>query len=327
MLSLGLSVAAAMAIPGEAHAEDVAQTPAASAGVEPAAPPPEDASTRKTIPLAIVPHSRGGRPLVWDPDRRRFELSDWFLTASGGAISLATAIVKPISHPWKGGVLFDESARDAMRLKDIDARGIARDTSDVLLSVSVMGPLLIDAMATAWWYRGSKDVAQQMALIDIETLSVSAAAHGIVAMVASRERPYVRTCGGEQPANSIECNTFDQYRSYYSGHTTLTFTSASLVCMHHLNLHLFETPATDVLACVSSMATAGLTGALRIMSDAHYVTDVISGAVLGTGIGFAVPYFLHYRRSGTGEASSADASGFTLHLVPTGMGASAVGTF
>jgi membrane-associated phospholipid phosphatase len=295
-LSLGLSVVtAALAVSGQARAQPRTvvppQSPEAPADVIEADPgaPAQPVAPRKTLSLGIVPHSREGRPLVWDEDRRRFALSDWFITASGGAISLATAIIKPISHPWKGGILFDEGARDAMRLKDVDARGIARDTSDVLLSISVMGPLLVDAMATAWWYRGSKDVAQQMALIDIETLSVSAAVHGVLAMVSSRERPYVRTCGGELPANSLECNTFDQARSYYSGHTTLTFTSASLVCMHHLNLHLFETASTDVLSCASSMATAGLTGALRIMSDQHYASDVITGAILGTGIGFAVP--------------------------------------
>ena len=75
------------------------------------------------------------------------------------------------------------------------------------------------------------------------------------------------------------------------------------------------------------MATAGLTGALRIMSDQHYASDVITGAILGTGIGFAVPYFLHYRRGSSGQEPSRAASSFTIHLVPTGTGASAVGTF
>ena len=300
-------------------------TPALSS-VERHAPPPESI---QSIPFSLVPHSREGLPLQWDPSRRRFQMSDWFVTAAGAGVALTSAIVKPAPAPWRGGILFDEEARNALRMRSEDSRGFARDTSDVLISLSVMGPFLIDVLVTAWWYRGSKDVAQEMALIDLETLAIAAAVHGTISTFAGRERPYGRTCGGELPENSLDCDTFGRYRSYFSGHTVLAFTSASLVCTHHLNLRLFESGPTDVLACASSMATAAATGAGRILGDQHYSTDVLTGAVVGLGIGFGVPYFLHYRRGATpgADAVTGRRGDFTIHLVPTGTGASAVGTF
>ena len=40
---------------------------------------------------------------------------------------------------------------------------------------------------------------------------------------------------------------------------------------------------------------AATTGLLRIMSDQHWVTDVLSGAVVGTAIGMIVPWVLHFQ--------------------------------
>ena len=38
------------------------------------------------------------------------------------------------------------------------------------------------------------------------------------------------------------------------------------------------------------------TGALRMAADMHWFTDVTAGALIGTGLGVAVPLILHPRR-------------------------------
>ena len=43
----------------------------------------------------------------------------------------------------------------------------------------------------------------------------------------------------------------------------------------------------------SGLTLAGVTGYLRIAGDKHYFTDVVTGAVVGSFVGFAVPYWLH----------------------------------
>jgi membrane-associated phospholipid phosphatase len=56
------------------------------------------------------------------------------------------------------------------------------------------------------------------------------------------------------------------------------------------------------------LATTG--GYLRIAADRHYATDVIGGAIVGSAVGFSVPYFGHRPR----EASAA----FAVAPVPGG---------
>lgn len=42
------------------------------------------------------------------------------------------------------------------------------------------------------------------------------------------------------------------------------------------------------------MTTATINGALRIVSDSHWATDVVAGALLGAGAGYGLAYGLHY---------------------------------
>jgi membrane-associated phospholipid phosphatase len=52
--------------------------------------------------------------------------------------------------------------------------------------------------------------------------------------------------------------------------------------------------ASDAAVCVTATAMGLTSGVARIAADRHYVSDVIAGAVLGWGVGFAMPALLHY---------------------------------
>jgi membrane-associated phospholipid phosphatase len=280
----------------------------------------------RPIPLSILPRTGGGRPLAWNPEWRRVSAADFVVTAAAGAVTLTSQIVKPLPPVIEGPIFFDDAVRDTLRLQSVDARGWAGDVSDVLLSLSMTGPFLIDSMTTAWWYRGSKDVAQQMAVMDLETLAITSAVQGVTSDLIGRARPYTRICGTpDLPADSLECQTFSQNRSFFSGHTSLSFASASLVCQHHLQMHLFENGPADALSCIGSMLTAGTTGTFRILSDNHYASDVITGAIIGTTLGFGLPWILRYKPHAAN--SFTQQTGMTFQLVPTGLGAAAVGVF
>ncbi len=319
------------AAPARAVPTASATSPTSSAAQEPdaAIEPVEEISPSRSLPVAggtvpiPLPLTRGGRALDWDPEWRKFDAWDYSLTGAAAATALVTAIVKPLPAGIHGPLLFDNDARK-LRLDSYNKQRTARDVSDVLLSLSFTGPFLVDSMIVAYWYRGNKAVAQEMALIDMETFAVTAAVQGLVSMAAGRARPFVGTCGGSLPSNSLDCDSFGKDRSFFSGHTSLSFAGASLVCTHHQNLKLFDNPTTDALSCVTSYAAATATGVLRIVGDQHYATDVITGAVVGTTIGLALPYLLHYRRSSSGTKKTSD---FHLQLMPTFNGGAAVGTF
>jgi membrane-associated phospholipid phosphatase len=180
-------------------------------------------------------------------------------------------------------------------------------------------PILVDSIIVAYWYRGSDDVALQMTLIDAEAMAVSAAIQGSANFFAGRERPYGGDCGGAIPSQSSDCTSTSRYRSFFSGHSTLSFTSASLICAHHETLELFESGA-DLGTCISGFLAAGAIATLRVAGDVHYMSDVLTGAIVGTAVGLGIPLLHHYRTETAGGSS-------TLRFVPLPTGAQLVGTF
>ena len=47
------------------------------------------------------------------------------------------------------------------------------------------------------------------------------------------------------------------------------------------------------LIWAEGLAVAATTGYLRIAADKHYFSDVLSGALIGSAVGFMVPYLFH----------------------------------
>ncbi len=312
--------------PGEHAPTDTADQTQRSA--DPQALPPID-ETQPSGSNVLTPPQRDmpSRPVVWRAEWPRFGTADWIVTGAGAATAIATAIIPPQSKHVYGGALFDESARDALRLKSPQARFNARDASDVILSLEATWPFFVDALVTTWWFRNSRDAAAQMALVDAQALSIVTAIQGATNTLASRERPYGRACGtADQPEQTVECEGNVRYRSFFSGHAAFAFMSAGLICTHHVQHGLFG-GAADSVACVVGYAGAAATATLRVMGDMHYATDVLTGAAVGAIVGIAVPLF-HYRNANmvteprTGRAQTIDVS-----VVPVGAGLGFGGTF
>ncbi len=261
-------------------------------------------------------------PLVWKWSR--FSTADYVITGTGGAITLAAAIVHPrAQHLIKGGILFDDAVRNALRARPLANRYIFRDASDVGLSLAVTWPFAADALTAAWWYRGSRDAAQEMALIDLQALAISGALQGVANVFVSRERPYGRNCGTAQlPSDAIDCANAGHYRSFFSGHSSFSFTSAALICTHHFENDLLGAP-WDALSCAGGYAVAATTATFRVVSDMHYATDVLTGALMGTLVGYGVP-LLHYRNR---DAAAATHNTLRLELVPSAGGLGLAGVF
>lgn len=270
-------------------------------------------------PVAVLP-DRSGNDLTWHWSQ--FSTTDYVITGAGGAITLAAAIVKPASKPAiSGGILFDDDVRSALRPEGIQTRYTFRDASDVGLSLTVTWPFFVDSLLTAWWYRGSREVGQEMALIDLEALALSGAAQGIANVLVGRERPYGRDCGTpELPSSALDCQGSTRFRSFFSGHSTFSFTGAALICMHHFKNELLGSP-WDALSCAGGYAVAATTATFRVVSDVHYASDAITGALVGTLIGYGVP-LLHYRID-----AGARAGGVTVELVPSPGGIGVLGVF
>jgi membrane-associated phospholipid phosphatase len=57
---------------------------------------------------------------------------------------------------------------------------------------------------------------------------------------------------------------------------------------------------------VAGAAFAGATGLLRSAADVHWPSDVITGALVGTGLGVALPLLLHPHRKVSTEPSMSE---------------------
>lgn len=129
-------------------------------------------------------------------------------------------------------------------------------------------------------------------LVITEATMISMDLNLLVKYAVGRERPFVHILPAEEKASTNIPS--DNYTSFYSGHTAFAFTlavsSATVATMRGYG------SAPWLWAYGLSMAAT--TGYLRIAADRHYFTDVVTGAMVGSAIGFAVPYLLHRPRKG-----------------------------
>ena len=347
--TLALSVAlSAWACANNARAQSDAPSAApvasASSSDAPSSSAPADPPTASR-PLRRLPLQGRPIPVHFGPRSVRYVLdanphwapihpAEYVVTGVGLVTAIVGSALPRYTAVWQGGIVADEATRSALRPSDPNVRGFFSDVSDVLLSLSITYPYLVDALTVAWWYRHNGAIAWQMAAIDTEAFAITAGVQAIVANIAARERPYGRTCGNDLAANTSECEFPGRYRSFFSGHTTEAFTSAALTCMHHAHMPLYGGGGAEVATCISGFALATTVGVFRVVSDNHYLSDVALGAAFGTLVGIAVP-LLHYRghtaslRAVEPPAQNARRSEDSFHawLLPTSNGAALGGIF
>lgn len=99
-----------------------------------------------------------------------------------------------------------------------------------------------------------------------------------------RIRPYVYN----PDAPLEEQLSKDAVRSFYSGHTTNAFASAVFFSVVYNDYFPDSRWRTHVW--IGSLGAASLVGILRYGAGKHFPTDIIAGAVVGSAIGFFIPY-------------------------------------
>jgi membrane-associated phospholipid phosphatase len=183
-----------------------------------------------------------------------------------------------------GGVLFDDAVRDALRLRSPAARSAASTASDVLLFTLVSAPILENVYRVLDGDRSWGEFWRNLA-VDFGALGLSWGIVELIKTTVGRERPYAYDC---LRTGTLEQCGYDASarESFLSGHTALAFTGAGLVCAHAAS---GEDDAVSNISCAASLGLAAVTGALRIMADAHYASDVFAGAFLGLAIGYLLP--------------------------------------
>jgi membrane-associated phospholipid phosphatase len=201
-----------------------------------------------------------------------------FLLGAGAASFLRS---REATGTWQGGNnFFDKGASGFTVTSERQQQQIAR-ISDMFLYGMIALPYL-DAAYVAG-VRRSPDAAMQMALINTQAFALTGLTTTLIKMSAGRNRPCADGTG--------KCDNGD---SFLSGHSSMTFTSAGLMCAHHQALGIYGNKYADGAACVAALGMATATGFMRIAADKHYASDVFAGAAIGLASGYLIPKLLHY---------------------------------
>lgn len=264
--------------------------------------------------------SAQGPELQWHEEDRSSGWGNVAFIGATGAIALAGLIIEPDRRdPWRATLGVDEGVRSGLRLTDSGARRTARTASDLLAGVVVTYPMVIEAGLNAAWAKASPRVGLELGVMQLEVLGLTAALVNTSKWVFGRERPYGRLCGTELSATSEDCEDSDRYASYFSGHAAFTFASATVICVQHTRWNLWGN-APAWVPCTTSYALAATTALLRVGADRHYISDITTGAIVGTAVGLVVPWF-HYQS----KAARADQPSWSIGVA--GGGVSLAGQF
>ena len=224
----------------------------------------------------------------------RYDLAlDVPLTAGAGAVWFGTELAKshlaPIDCRWCDPPAFDREVRDALVWA---SNAPARTASDVL----AFGVIPVAALAPFAFVADSREDALLDALFVVEAVAIAQAVNQTVKFSVGRQRPFVRFGNYPEPDRSHDP---DDNLSFYSGHSSLAFSFAAAAG----TVSSLRGYRSAPWVWGAGMALATSVAYFRIAADKHYLTDVFTGAVIGTAVGVAVPRLLHPREP-AGEAGS-----------------------
>ena len=240
----------------------------------------------------------------------------------GGAVvfMLATelsGIVKPKSCRWCGrrGEISEVNGLDSWARN----RWKWRDPMQAQFDSGVTAFLLEPAFTTVdMIVVAAADNADRAFPVDLlvvaEAVSISTVLNQLTKIVFARERPFVHALTPEERTKTM--NPTDNNVSFYSGHSALSFSLAAAAG----TVATLRGYRLMPLVWSTLMPLAVSTGYLRIAADKHYLTDVLTGAAIGTAVGVLVPLLFHGRdgdgrvQLGPGDAPPVADGSSGLHL-------------
>jgi len=156
--------------------------------------------------------------------------------------------------------------------------------SDILVGTSIISPLFL---------MFDKNIRQDVGTIGtmyLETILFATFTPSYGKGSARRIRPYVY---GVKAPLSEKQNT-ESRRSFFSGHATWAFATS----MFFANVYSDYYPDSEYKNYIwyGSIGLASTVSILRVSSGAHFISDILVGAAVGSTIGYIIPY-LHRNNS------------------------------
>jgi membrane-associated phospholipid phosphatase len=204
-----------------------------------------------------------------------YRVSPWI----NGAVILGTNAVTVGFYAFGGGLIDQSCPCNPANVNGFDRPTIGNhsDFAYGLATATVWSAVLVPVALDAWDLKRFRPLVE-----DATVLATALSISGALATVTkfTFQRPYPRTYAGDPKL----VHESSGYQSFYSGHTTIAFTSLSVASMTIGRRYDQWVLPWIVTAVVGSSVAVEL-----VLSGWHFPTDTIAGALVGTAVGIAVP--------------------------------------
>jgi membrane-associated phospholipid phosphatase len=237
------------------------------------------------IALAVSSaHADPAKPASDEPtDRERSFVAIRIILEGGTYLGLEfglNATLSPKSCRWCMPDAFDAAAARTLAWRNTSLANTISDVTGYVLSPVLMSGGLV----AAGWGHGYRRAFDDVAPI-VEAAIVTSLTQHVFKLAVARERPYAFQATPGSTQFTVEDDV-----SFWSGHTSLVFSLAvaagSVASLRGYSL------APEIWATGLGLAFA--TGYLRIAADKHWTTDVMTGAAVGSILGYIWPRYVHH---------------------------------
>lgn len=237
-----------------------------------------------------------------------FETRDLYYA---GGFAAATVVMAPL----------DRAVARELQNPSLQASHFLKHASTGVRLLGSPGSLVLGtAVYAGGKVAGSRDVAE-LGLHTTEAVLIADGITGVIKMAAGRSRP---SLDPDHPYHFHFMGGFegDPHRSFPSGHTTSAFAAAAAASEEVGQLW----PHQKWWVRGVLYGSAGLVGVSRVYNNAHWASDVVVGAAIGTFTGWKVVRYAHSHPNNTvdrfflGRVSAEDAAALRQGFVPEGGG-------
>ena len=242
------------------------------------------------------------------PDRHFVSASDWWTL---GVFALGTAVVAP----------FDSRLAHQIGRSPLHQNHSVDQSAEAFRALGDPGTLLLSAGAFAVGRLTHKATLADAGLHATEAVLLGGAVTGVLKELVGRARPYI--VGADSAYVFLPLSGTPGYTSFPSGHTTAAFAAASAVAAEVArSQYAMRHPRAARAVAPVLFASATLVGVSRMYHDAHWASDVVAGAGIGTVAGHIVVRLQH-----NGPRGRVDRWLLPSQIVPVSGGAAAVWNF
>jgi membrane-associated phospholipid phosphatase len=184
------------------------------------------------------------------------------------------------------------------------------DLASDIGSVFAIAPLVVGGIA---WHDGSS-TGGEFATFTLMFFQAIGIGNGLNLAMRSLEiwpRPYMYSESGEGRKKAENAKS-EAYGSFFSGHTTAAFTVATFTDQWFRTAYP-NSPYKGIMRA-SAYSLATLESVLRIAAGKHYFTDVLVGALVGTGVSIGILEMHKDRNENFSVWVGPGVAGITFHI-------------